>query len=60
MNEVGYIAATLLVISEIIKLRTDIRLSIHDIFTSKSMGNGNINDDDEEVFVDLDRIQEKK
>jgi hypothetical protein len=35
INEVGFIAATLLVISEIIKTRMDIKFAMFDIFENK-------------------------
>ena len=75
LNEANFVAATLLVISEILKVRSDVRLEVYR-FTSKrgqdlpskvisaaaKKGNGALDDEDddeEEVFQDVDRAMEE-
>lgn len=56
INETGYIAASLLVISEILKVRVDIRYGFNDTF---KLSSGQAFDEDEEHFIDADKINEK-
>lgn len=60
INEANFSAATLIVISEIFKARNDIRslvFSSNKNFASQSLGD--IDDEDDEVFVDVDKIQDQ-
>lgn len=71
INEANFSAATLLIISEILKVRNDIRIQLFDIKNGGAAGDGkgqqanadsNIkldqaqSDEDEEVFIDVDKL----
>eukprot|EP00347_Sterkiella_histriomuscorum_P015659 403356183 len=65
INETGYTAATLLIISELIKLKDDIKFNLYSFDFSRSTKPShktvNVNDsDDEERFYDIDKLQEQK
>jgi len=63
INEAGFTAATLLIISELIRSNEDLRFNLYSFDVGRSLMNkgnttrNNINDsDDEERFYDVDKI----
>ena len=56
-NEPSYAAATLLVVSEVIQARTDVRLALYsmDGFNKAPAERAEEDSDEEEIFVDADR-----
>jgi hypothetical protein len=64
INEANYTAACLLIISEVIKSRDDIRFSLYRTTSTFSNNkstkiNDIMDDDDEEVFYDKDKLDEQ-
>lgn len=63
INETGYTAATLLIISELIKVKDDVKFNLYSFDFAKptqklsNKKNTNLNEsDDEEHFYDIDKI----
>jgi len=55
INEAGFSAATLLIISELIRIKEDLKLtffSFGSVFTKK----GSDDSDEEERFIDVDKL----
>lgn len=67
INEANFTAATLLVISEIFSTRADVRFEIYQSKIGDKKENPvistqavNASDDDDEKFLDVDRVKEEK
>lgn len=66
INEPSFITASLLIISEILKIRSDVKISLFGINSKHQNADGQANhinlmdDDDEERFEDIDRLEENK
>ena len=59
-NEPNYAAATLLVVSEVIQARTDIRLALYGMDGFNKTAKADEDSDEEENFVDVDREEDQK
>jgi ribosome biogenesis protein MAK21 len=59
INEAGFSAATLLIISELIRVKEDLRFNLYSFHGGSTRGNMRIDDsDDEERFYDIDKLNE--
>lgn len=66
LNEAGFSAATLLIISEIIKIKDDLRFSLYSFDVGRSsnkmkftkISSNNNDSDEEERFYDADKLEE--
>jgi hypothetical protein len=57
-NEPNYAAATLLVVSEVIQARTDVRLALYGMDGFNKTAKADEDSDEEENFVDVDREED--
>jgi CBF/Mak21 family len=61
LNEAAYTAASLLIVSELIREKTDLRFQLYSFDTiTKTKRTKNDSDSDEEHFVDVDKDEKKQ
>lgn len=61
LNEAAYTAASLLIVSELIREKTDLRFQLYSFDTiTKSKRTKNDSDSEEEHFVDVDKDEQQK